>query len=67
MKVFLPYLAFNTVFDNSRVCDELGARPAPFGDYAYDLLRFARDSRFTYPYRPWPEAGLPPAPAAAAA
>ena len=28
--------------------------PAPFTEYAYGLLRFAVDGKFTYPYRPWP-------------
>ncbi len=55
MKVFLPYLVWNTVFDNSRVTAELGRRPAPFSAYCVPLLRFAREHRFQYPYRPWPE------------
>ena len=55
MKVFLPYLTFNTVFDNSRVVAELGEQPATFDKYAYGLLRFAMETRFRYPYKPWPE------------
>jgi thioester reductase-like protein len=55
LKVFLPYLNFNTVFDNSRVCAELGEEPPPFTEYAHDLLNFAVDGDFTYPYQPWPE------------
>ncbi|MCL6480208.1 MAG: SDR family oxidoreductase [Firmicutes bacterium] len=55
MKVFLPYLVWNTVFDNTRVTAELGRRPAPFSSYCVPLLRFAREHRFQYPYRPWPE------------
>jgi thioester reductase-like protein len=54
LKVFLPYLVWNTVFDNSRVIAEMGRRPAPFSQYAYPLLRFSRDAKFTYPYRGWP-------------
>ncbi|MBI2956289.1 MAG: SDR family oxidoreductase [Acidobacteria bacterium] len=54
LKVFLPYLVWNTVFDNTRVVAELGRRPAPFSDYCYPLLRFAKHSRFTYRYRSWP-------------
>ena len=54
MKVFLPYLKFNTVFDNSRVVEELGESPVPFNEYAYPLLRFARDGGFRYPFNPWP-------------
>ena len=30
MKVFLPYLTWNTVFDNTRVTTELGRKPVPF-------------------------------------
>ena len=55
MKVFLPYLVFNTVFDNSRIVQELGESPAPFSEYANGLLRFARDGKFTYDYKPWPK------------
>ncbi|MCH9681968.1 MAG: SDR family oxidoreductase [Deltaproteobacteria bacterium] len=58
MKVFWPYITNNTVFDNSRIVEELdGERPRPFPEYAYPLLRFAMDERFTYPYRPWPSDG----------
>jgi thioester reductase-like protein len=56
LKVFLPYLEWNTVFDNTRVVSELGRAPAPFSSYCYPLLRFARKNRFRYPYRDWPEA-----------
>ncbi len=54
MKVFLPYLVWNTVFDNTRVVAELGRAPAPFSTYSYPLLRFSRESRFIYPYKEWP-------------
>lgn len=54
LKVFLPYLNFNTVFDNRRVVEELGEAPRPFNEYATGLLHFARDGKFTYPYLPWP-------------
>jgi hypothetical protein len=43
MKVFLPYLTWNTVFDNTRVTEELGRKPVPFSDYSYPLLKFSRD------------------------
>ena len=55
MKVFIPYLVFNTVFDNSRIVEELGYKPEPFSIYANGLRTFARNSKFTYPYKPWPE------------
>jgi thioester reductase-like protein len=53
VRVFLPYLTFDTVFDNTRVKDELGEAPVAFTRYAYALYRFAREGRFTYPYVPW--------------
>jgi thioester reductase-like protein len=54
MKVFLPYLVWNTVFDNSRVTEEMGRRPAPFSQYCFPLLRFSRENNFLYKYRDWP-------------
>ncbi len=55
LKVFLPYLTYNTVMDNRRVVEELGEAPRPFVEYAYPLLRFAVEGGFEYPHRPWPE------------
>ena len=55
LKVFWPYLTFNTVFDNTRVIQELGVRPTPFHRYAHGLRAFAKSGGFTYPYQPWPE------------
>ena len=55
MKVFLPYLTWNTVFDNTRATTELGRKPAPFSQYSFPLLKFSRDHEFSYPYQPWPE------------
>ena len=54
MKVFMPYLVWNTVFDNSRVTAELGRKPTPFSQYSFPLLRFSREHNFTYPYQEWP-------------
>jgi thioester reductase-like protein len=53
LKVFLPYLTWNTVFDNARVVKEMGAKPAPFSKYCFPLLKFSRDNHFAYPYKPW--------------
>src|SRR6266403_460316 len=55
MKVFMPYLTWNTVFDNTRVTAEMGRKPAPFSQYSFPLLRFSREHNFEYPYQPWPE------------
>lgn len=57
MKVFLPYLVWNTVFDNTRVTAELGRKPIPFSQYSYPLLQFSRENHFTYKYQGWPVAG----------
>ncbi len=55
LKVFLPYLVWNTVFDNARIIEELGRAPAPFSQYCYPLLKFSRENHFSYSYQPWPE------------
>jgi long-chain acyl-CoA synthetase len=54
LKVFLPYLMWNTVFDNTRVTTELGRKPSPFSQYSYPLLKFSREHDFAYPYADWP-------------
>ena len=54
MKVFMPYLLWNTVFDNTRVIQELGRKPVPFSQYSYPLLKFSRETSFTYSYQGWP-------------
>src|SRR5271155_1308326 len=56
MKVFMPYLVWNTVFDNTRVTTELAKKPVPFSEYCYPLLKFSRENEFSYKYRPWPAA-----------
>ena len=54
LKVFLPYLLWNTVFDNRRVVAEMGRKPARFSSYCFPLLKFSRDTHFVYRYRDWP-------------
>jgi thioester reductase-like protein len=54
MRVFMPYLTWNTVFDNTRATSELNRRPVPFSQYSFPLLRFSRDTNFSYPYQDWP-------------
>ena len=56
MKVFMPYLVWNPVFDNTRVTAELGRKPVPFSRYSYPLLKFSRENQFEYRYKPWPAA-----------
>jgi hypothetical protein len=52
--VFIPYLVWNTVFDNTRITSETGQKPAPFSEYSDPLLRFSRAGNFSYPYKEWP-------------
>jgi len=54
LKVFWPYLNWNTVFDNSRVVAEMNGAPAKFSTYGYALLKFSRENHFKYPAKPWP-------------
>ena len=54
LKVFMPYLVWDTVFENSRVVTEMGRAPEPFSKYCFPLLRFSRDCHCAYPYRDWP-------------
>ncbi|HTP67495.1 MAG TPA: SDR family oxidoreductase [Dongiaceae bacterium] len=54
LKVFWPYLDWNTVFDNSRVAQEMGEAPARFSTYAFPLLKWSRENGFKYPAKAWP-------------
>jgi thioester reductase-like protein len=54
MKVFFPYLTYDTVFDNTRIQKVLGRAPAPFTSYCYPLYQFVTGNGFKYPYKPWP-------------
>ncbi|MGH9758574.1 MAG: hypothetical protein ACRD4M_12620, partial [Candidatus Acidiferrales bacterium] len=56
LKVFLPYLMWNTVFDNSRVVAEMGRCHVPFSQYCFPLLRFSRENNFMYKYWDWSSA-----------
>lgn len=56
LKVFLPYLLWNTVFDNQRVVQETGKAPVNFTQYGFPLFEFSTKNNFTFPYREWPEA-----------
>ena len=59
LKVFLPYLVWNTVFDNRRVVAEIGTPPTAFSQYCYPLLRFSRENSFSYKYRDLPASAVP--------
>lgn len=54
LKVFWPYVTYDTVFDNRRIVAELGAAPTRFTDYCAGLYAFAKRVGFVYPYRALP-------------
>jgi thioester reductase-like protein len=49
LKVFWPYIAYDTVFDNTRVVTELGRGPAPFEAYCAGMYRYSKSVGFTNP------------------
>ena len=65
LSVFLPYLTYDTVFDNARAVAAADAAPTPFPQWAVPLLEWARRHRFAYPYAPWPGEEAPLVAAAA--
>ena len=52
MKVFWPYITYDTVFDNARVVAEVGERPRPFEDYCAPMLRWSRANGMANPPPP---------------
>lgn len=55
MKVFWPYITYDTVFDNSRVVEELGSAPTPFTEYCAPLYYWCTENNFRYPYLELPD------------
>lgn len=55
LKVFLPYITYDTVFDNHRVVTEMGSAPTPFTEYCTDLYHFAKNNNFVYPAESLPD------------
>jgi len=53
-KVFMPYITYDTVFDNSRAVNEIGLAPVPFTEYGAGLYAFCKRTGYEYPYRPLP-------------
>jgi len=43
MKVFWPYITYDTVFDNTRATTELGSWPAPFETYCAGMYDYAKE------------------------
>ncbi len=54
VKVFIPYITYNTVFDNSRIIEETEMTPVSFTKYCRALFAFSTRNNFSYPYKPWP-------------
>ncbi len=50
MKVFMPYITYDTVFANERAVEALGEVPPSFVDYGVALYRWAKANRFRFPY-----------------
>ena len=59
LKVFLPYVTYDTVFDNSRAVKEIGVVPVPFTDYCAPLYTWAKEVGFAFPYQPLPAQDAP--------
>lgn len=53
LRVFLPYVTNDAVFDNGRVIAELGRPPVPFTEYAPALYEYAKRMNFRYPAQGW--------------
>jgi thioester reductase-like protein len=53
ISVFLPYVVWDTVFDNTRAVGELGVAPTPFSEYCGPLYTWAKAHRFEFPTRPF--------------
>jgi thioester reductase-like protein len=43
LKVFWPYITYDTVFDNTRATTELGSWPAPFESYCAGMYDYAKE------------------------
>ena len=55
LKVFWPYITYDTVFDNSRAVAALGGElPLPFVDYCTPLYKWVKQHGYRYPHAPMP-------------
>lgn len=48
VSVFLPYILWNTVFDNRRAVAEVGSAPVPFTRYCGPLYTWSKANRFEF-------------------
>ena len=53
-KVFMPYITYDTVFDNQRAVEALGHGPESFLEYGPALYEWVKEHRFSYPYEKLP-------------
>lgn len=52
ISVFLPYIAWDTVFDNTRAVSELGVAPVPFDQYCGPLYTWSKANKFEFHPKP---------------
>ena len=52
ISVFLPYIAWDTVFDNTRAVSELGIAPVPFTQYCGPLYTWSKANKFEWHPKP---------------
>ena len=52
LKVFWPYITYDTVFDNTRATTELGSAPASFESYCARTYEYAKSVSMTNPAPP---------------
>lgn len=55
LRVFWPYVTYDTVFNNERVVTELGVAPTPFDAYCAPLYTWSKANHFRYPHVPLPD------------
>ena len=52
ISVFLPYIAWDTVFDNTRAVTEVGVAPVPFDRYCGPLYTWSKQNKFEWNAKP---------------
>ncbi len=52
ISVFLPYIAWDTVFDNTRAVTEVGVAPVPFDRYCGPLYTWSKQNKFEWNPKP---------------
>jgi thioester reductase-like protein len=55
LKVFWPYITYDTVFANDRAVLESGRAPIPFDQYCHNLYAWSNANQFVFPVKPLPE------------